>query len=82
MNTKWGLTALVVGGYLLALGIAGINANSGGALAVFAVVLVVGFVIAGWSVVLPWDGGARSAQGRHDAPGPVPASGPGSMPRG
>lgn len=72
MSTKWGITALVVGGYLMALGIAGINANSGGgALAVFAVVLVIGFVVAGWSVVLPWDGGGK-VRGAHDAPGPVP----------
>ncbi|MEZ0110889.1 hypothetical protein ABH920_004904 [Catenulispora sp. EB89] len=69
MNTKWGLTALIVGGYLLALGIAGINANSGGVVALFAVVLVLGFVIAGWAVVLPWDGGAP--RGEHESPGPV-----------
>ena len=69
MNTKWGLTALIVGGYLLALGIAGINANSGGVVALFAVVLVLGFVIAGWAVVLPWDGGAT--RGEHESPGPI-----------
>lgn len=57
MTTKWGITALLVGSYLLALGIAGINANSGGVVAVFAVVLVLGFVVTGWSAVLPWDGG-------------------------
>lgn len=75
MTTKWGITALVVGSYLLGLGIAGINANSGGVVAVFAVVLVLGFVVAGWSMVLPWDGGARKARkarSAHDAPGPVP----------
>ncbi|WP_194921469.1 hypothetical protein [Catenulispora rubra] len=78
MNTKWGLTALLVGSFLLALGIAGINANSGGVVAVFAVVLVLGFVIAGWAAVLPWDGGgARGdlvdgrAFGDHESPGPV-----------
>ncbi|WP_194898983.1 hypothetical protein [Catenulispora pinisilvae] len=57
MTTKWGITALLVGSYLLALGIAGINANSGGVVAVFAVVLVLGFVVTGWSAVLPWDAG-------------------------
>lgn len=72
MTTKWGMTALVVGAYLLTLGIAGINANSGGgAVAVFAVLLVVGFVVAGWSILLPWDGGHK-ARGAQDAPGPVP----------
>jgi hypothetical protein len=74
MNTKWGVTALIVGGYLLALGIAGINANSGGVVAVFAVVLVLGFVIGGWAAVLPWDGGngGNRARGGHESPGPVP----------
>jgi hypothetical protein len=72
MSTKWGITALIVGSYLLALGIAGINANSGGAVAAFAVVLVVGFVVVGWSLVLPWDGGAHKARSAHEAPGPVP----------
>ena len=73
MTTKWGITALLVGTYLLAMGIAGINAGSGGGMvAVFAVLLVVGFVIAGWSVLLPWDGAAHHARGAHDAPGPVP----------
>ncbi|MEY9862566.1 hypothetical protein ABH935_008214 [Catenulispora sp. GAS73] len=71
MNTKWGVTALIVGGFLLALGIAGINANSGGVVAVFAVVLVLGFVIAGWAVVLPWDGDGGRALGDHESPGPV-----------
>ena len=56
MNTKWGITALTVGGYLLALGIGGINFNSGGLVALFAVVLVVGFIVTGWAVLLPWDG--------------------------
>lgn len=69
MNTKWGVTALIVGSYLLALGIAGINASSGGLVAVFAVVLVLGFVIGGWAVVLPWDGGATHHE--HESPGPV-----------
>ena len=73
MTTKWGITALIVGSYLMALGIAGINATSGGgAVAAFAVVLVVGFVITGWSVLLPWDGDAHKARSAHDAPGPVP----------
>ncbi|MBS2540079.1 hypothetical protein KGQ20_45805 [Catenulispora sp. NF23] len=61
MTTKWGITALLVGGYLLALGFAGINADSGGAVAVFAVVLVLGFVVTGWSAVLPWESG-KAAQ--------------------
>lgn len=73
MSTKWGITALVVGSYLLALGIAGINATSGGVVAIYAVVLVIGFVIAGWSIVLPWDGGAHRTRSAQDAPGPVPA---------
>lgn len=59
MSTKLGITSLIVGGYLMAMGIAGINVNadSGGAQAVFSLVLVIGLVIAGWSVMLPWDGG-------------------------
>jgi len=61
MDTKWGITAVLVGSYLLALGIAGINANSGGAVALFSVVLVLGFIVTGWAVVLPWDG----SQGAH-----------------
>lgn len=71
METKWGITALIVGAYLVALGLAGINANSGGAVAIFAVVLVVGVVVMGWSMVLPWDGG-KAHRAAHDAPGPVP----------
>jgi hypothetical protein len=70
MNTKWGITALIVGGYLLALGIAGINANSGGARVLFSVVLAAGFVVAGWSVVLPWDAG--TAHREPEVPGAVP----------
>lgn len=44
MSTKWGITALVVGSYLLTFGIAGINFSSGGWVALYAVVLVIGFV--------------------------------------
>jgi hypothetical protein len=69
MDTKWGITALIIGGYLVAMGLAGINANSGGTVAIFAIVLVIGFVIGGWAIVLPWDGG--SSRPKHDAPGPV-----------
>jgi len=72
MSTKWGITALVVGSYLLTLGIAGINFSSGGWVALYAVVLVIGFVLTGWSIVLPWDGGAHRTRSAHDAPGPVP----------
>jgi hypothetical protein len=64
MDTKSGLTSLVVGGYLIAMGIAGINANSGGAQWVHAIVLVIGFVLAGWAVVLPWDGGGQRGAGK------------------
>ncbi|MEY9904940.1 hypothetical protein ABIA35_001156 [Catenulispora sp. MAP12-49] len=71
METKWGITALIVGGYLEAFGLAGINAGSGGVVAVFAVVLVLGVVAMGWSMVLPWDG-AKAHRAEHDAPGPVP----------
>jgi arginine exporter protein ArgO len=69
MDTKWGITTLFVGSYLMALGFAGINATSGAALAVYVVVLIVGFVVAGWSAVLPWDG--AKARPLPDAPGPV-----------
>ena len=70
MDTKWGITGLLVGSYLLAFGIAGINANSGAAQAVFVVVLIIGFVVTGWSVVLPWNGGGTRPA--HPSPGPVP----------
>ena len=75
MDTKWGITLLIVGSYLLALGIAGINASSDGLVAVFAVVLVLGFVMAGWSIVLPWDGGAaRAERAERESPGAVSSS--------
>jgi hypothetical protein len=77
MSTKWGLTALLVGSYLIAFGIAGINANSGGALAFFVVMLILGFVSAGWSIVLPWDGGASmKARAEGAADRDVPTSSP------
>ncbi|NUR27556.1 MAG: hypothetical protein HOV83_17235 [Catenulispora sp.] len=63
MSTKLGMTLLVVGGYVMALGFGGINANSGGAQWLFSLVLVLGIVMAGWAVVLPWNGG-----GQHGAP--------------
>ena len=66
-----GVTVLIVGGYLLALGIAGINAYSGLALVSYSLVLVLGFVLTGWAVLLPWDGG-HQRHPQHDAPGPVP----------
>ncbi|MFL6113326.1 MAG: hypothetical protein ACJ786_18490 [Catenulispora sp.] len=64
MDTKLGITLLIVGGYLMAMGIGGVNANSGGARWAHAIVLVIGFVLAGWAVLLPWDGGGRRGAGR------------------
>ena len=72
MTIKWGLTALIVGGFLVAFGLAGINATSGGTMALYAVVLVLGFVTAGWAVVLPWDGDSARRRNEHETPGPVP----------
>ena len=68
MGTKLGITLLIGGGYLIAMGFAGINANSGGAQWVHSIVLVIGVVLAGWAVVLPWDGGGDA--GRRDAEKP------------
>jgi hypothetical protein len=73
LSTKAGLILLIVGSYLLALGVGGVNATSGGVQAFWAVVLAVGFVMAGWAVVLPWNG-ATAGKERHEAPGPVPLS--------
>jgi uncharacterized membrane protein required for colicin V production len=72
MSTKWGITLLIVGSYLIALGIGGINAASGALVGVFALVLVIGFVITGWSIVLPWDGSPGKVRSAEEAPGPVP----------
>ncbi|NUR60383.1 MAG: hypothetical protein HOV87_17245 [Catenulispora sp.] len=62
MTTKAGITLLIVGGYTMALGIGGINANSGGAQWLFSLILVIGVVLAGWAVVLPWDGGTERGE--------------------
>ena len=56
MSTKLGMTLLILGGYVMALGFGGINANSGGAQWLFSLVLVAGIVMAGWAAVLPWNG--------------------------
>lgn len=61
MTTKAGITALIVGGYTIALGIGGVNATSGGTQWLFSIILVLGVVLAGWAVVLPWDGGEQRA---------------------
>lgn len=66
MSTKWGLTMLIAGGYLIAFAIAGINATSGGVLAFYVVVLIVAFVITGWSIVLPWNGAKTHAEAGAD----------------
>jgi hypothetical protein len=71
MSTKSGLTALLVGGYLIAFAIAGLNATSGGTEAVYAVVLVVAFVITGWSMVLPWNGAKTHAATGADQGSPA-----------
>ena len=55
MTTKAGITSLIVGGYVMALGIGGINANSGGLQWLFSLVFIIGVVLAGWACVLPWD---------------------------
>jgi len=61
MTTKAGITALIVGGYTIALGIGGVNATSGGTQWLFSIILVLGVVLAGWAVVLSWDGGEQRA---------------------
>jgi len=71
MSTKLGATLLIVGSYLMALGIGGINAVAGAGRILFSLVLVVGVVLAGWATLLPWNG-ARARRTAHDAPGPVP----------
>jgi hypothetical protein len=70
LSTKAGMILLISGSYVLALGIGGVNATSGGVRAFWAVVVAVGVVLAGWSVALPWD----ADEARHEAPGPVPRS--------
>lgn len=74
MSTKRGITALLVGCYLIAFAIAGLNATSGGAEAVYAVVLIVAFVITGWAIALPWNGAKThaAADAGQDATAPVP----------
>lgn len=67
MSTKAGLTLLIVGGYLIAFGIGGVNAASGAAKWLFSVVLVIGFVVMGWAMVLPWDGAPAASEG-HSPP--------------
>ncbi|GAA2016902.1 hypothetical protein GCM10009839_10800 [Catenulispora yoronensis] len=51
-----GITLLIVGGYTMALGFGGVNANSGGVQWLFSIILVLGFIMTGWATVLPWDG--------------------------
>jgi hypothetical protein len=65
MTTKAGITLLVVGGYTMALGLAGINANSGGAQWLFSIIFVIGMVLAGWAVLLPWKGSKERAAVRY-----------------
>jgi hypothetical protein len=56
MTTKAGLIALILGSYVIAFGVAGINvAESTGLRWLFGAVIVVGFCVTGWSIVLPWD---------------------------
>jgi hypothetical protein len=60
LTTGTGLAALIGGGYLLGLGLAGLNADvSTGAKWAFGLVFVIGFVIAGWATILPWDAKER-----------------------
>ena len=62
MTTKAGLGTLVGGSFLLAVGLAGVNAaGSTGIRWLFALVLVAGFLVAGWSVVLPWDDAKKTS---------------------
>lgn len=65
MTTKAGIALLIVGGYIMALGLGGINANSGGAQWLFSIILVVGVVLAGWAVVLPWNGSKEHGAVRY-----------------
>jgi hypothetical protein len=60
MTTKAGLATLIGGGYLLAFGLAGVNAaSSAWTRWMFALVIVVGFLVTGWAVILPWDDARR-----------------------
>lgn len=57
IGTGAGIAALIVGSYLLAVGVAGLNAaSSTGQRWAFGILFVIGVLIAGWAVVLPWNG--------------------------
>jgi hypothetical protein len=63
IGTGAGIAALIIGSYLLAFGVAGLNAaSSTGQRWLFGIVFVIGVLVAGWAVVLPWDGAERGAR--------------------
>ena len=56
MTTKTGTAALIGGGYVLALAFAGLNAaSSAGQRWLFGLVFVVGFVLMGLAIIMPWE---------------------------
>jgi len=60
IGTGRAIAALIIGSYLLAFGVAGLNAaSSTGQSWIFGIVFVIGVLVAGWAVVLPWDGARR-----------------------
>jgi hypothetical protein len=65
IGTGTAIAALIVGSYLLAAGVAGLNAaSSTGQRWAFGILFVIGVLVAGWAVILPWDG--RSGRdGKH-----------------
>jgi hypothetical protein len=65
IGTGAGIAALIIGSYLLAAGVAGLNAaSSTGQRWAFGVLFVIGVLVAGWAVVLPWDGSSGGDGGR------------------
>ena len=65
ISTKAGIAALIIGSYLLAMGVAGLNAaSSTGQRWAFGIIFVIGVLVAGWAVVLPWNGASRGKRRR------------------
>ena len=62
LSTKKGVLLLVLGGYLTAFALAGMNAvRTVGARWGWAVVLWVGLLLFAWAMLAPWNGAAGSA---------------------
>ena len=61
LSTKKGVLLLVLGGYLTAFALAGMNAvRTVGARWGWAVVLWVGLLLFAWAMLAPWDGAASA----------------------